>query len=168
MKKALALLLLSGLACALFAASATEAVGPGQAREPWDGVRGGMAGAGEALVDRMTASPVAAARGAFNDKTAFLLSASYEEAAAERHGARRSLVFKAFLAYVAFCALVAVVFFAIGRPVIGLLPNGDRYADYWWAIPWLAAISALGSVQALYPTAETAVGRFRFLKWLLG
>ena len=86
---------------------------------------------------------------------------------AERHDARRSLVFKAFLANVAFCALVAVVFFAIGRPVIGLLPNGDRYADYWWAIPWLAAISALGSVQALYTTAETAVGRFGFLKWLL-
>ena len=91
MKKALALLLLSGALFSLFAASATEAVGPGQAREPWDGVRGGMAGAGEALVDRMTASPVAAARGAFNDKTAFLLSASYEEAAAERHGAREAL-----------------------------------------------------------------------------
>lgn len=84
-----------------------------------------------------------------------------------RHDARRSLVVKALFANIAFCSLVAVVFFAFGRQIIGVLPNGDKYSAYWWAIPWLAAVSAIGSVQGFYTTAETAVGRFGYMKWLL-
>ena len=84
-----------------------------------------------------------------------------------RFGERRRLVGKALLANFAFCALVAVVSALFGRQFLGLLPHGDKYAAYWWAIPWLTAITAIGSVQGFYTTAEIAAGRFGFMKWLI-
>ena len=86
---------------------------------------------------------------------------------AKDHHGRRMLVLKAIVANVAFCALVGVASCAFGRQVLGLLPHGDEYAAYWWAIPWLTAISAVASVQGFYVTAEIASGRFGFMKWFL-
>lgn len=86
---------------------------------------------------------------------------------AERHDERRRLVLRALLANCAFCALAGGAFWAFGRQALALLPHGDEYSAYWWAVPWLAAIAAVGSVQGFYTTAETAAGRFGYLKWLL-
>lgn len=86
---------------------------------------------------------------------------------AKDHHGRRMLVLKAIVANVAFCALVGVASCAFGRQALGLLPHGDEYAAYWWAIPWLTAISAVASVQGFYVTAEIAAGRFGFMKWFL-
>ena len=86
---------------------------------------------------------------------------------AKDHAGRRMLVLKAIVANVAFCALVGVAACAFGRQVLGLLPHGDEYAAYWWAIPWLTAIAAVASVQGFYTTAEIAAGRFGFMKWLM-
>lgn len=88
------------------------------------------------------------------------------ELAKDNHG-RRMLVLKAIAANFAFCAFVGVVSFAFGRQVMGLLPHGDEYAAYWWAIPWLTAITAISSVEGFYTTSEMASGRFGFLKWLV-
>jgi len=86
---------------------------------------------------------------------------------AEKHTERRRLVVKALIANFAFCALVGVSSMLFGRQVLGFMPHGEEYAAYWWAIPWLTAITAIGSVQGIYTTAEIAAGRFGFMKWLL-
>ena len=86
---------------------------------------------------------------------------------AERHIERRRLVVKSTLANFAFCALVGVASILFGRQVLGFMPHGEEYAAYWWAIPWLTVITAIGSVQGFYTTAEIAAGRFGFMKWLL-
>ena len=83
------------------------------------------------------------------------------------HAGRRRLVVKAGLSSVAFCVAVGIVSCAFGRQLLGLLPHGNEYAAYWWAIPWLTVIMALSSVEGFYTTAEIAAGRFGFLKWLL-
>lgn len=85
---------------------------------------------------------------------------------AEKHTERRRLVVKALIANFAFCALVGVSVLLFGRQVLGFMPHGEEYAAYWWAIPWLTAITAIGSVQGIYTTAEIAAGRFGFMKWL--
>ena len=86
---------------------------------------------------------------------------------ADRPFERRQLVIKALLANFGFCGLVGIASALFGRQAINLLPHGDQYAAYWWAIPWLTTITAIGSVQGLYTTAEIAAGRFGFMKWLL-
>lgn len=86
---------------------------------------------------------------------------------AEKHSERRRLVIKALIANLAFCALVGAASMLFGRQALGFMPHGEEYAAYWWAIPWLTLITALGSVQGIYTTAEIAAGRFGFMKWLL-
>ena len=85
----------------------------------------------------------------------------------DKHAKRQRLVLKALLANFTFCAIIGIVLYAVGRPILSVLPHGDNYATYWWAIPWLIAITAIGSVQWLFTTAEMAAGRFRYMKWLL-
>ena len=48
-----------------------------------------------------------------------------------------------------------------------MLPNGELYAVYWWAIPWLIGIGLVSSVIAFYTTSEIAAGRLGYLKWYL-
>ena len=86
---------------------------------------------------------------------------------AKKHLERHRLVAKALIANLAFCALVCVASMLFGRQALGFMPHGEEYAAYWWAIPWLTLITAIGSVQGLYTTAEIAAGRFGFMKWLL-
>ena len=86
---------------------------------------------------------------------------------ANNHAAQKRLVLKSILANVAFCAVVGTTFTLFGRQLLALLPHGDEYSAYWWAIPWLVAITAIGSIQGFYTTAEMAAGRFGYLKWLI-
>lgn len=86
---------------------------------------------------------------------------------ARKGGDIRPLVLKATAASFAFCAVTATTFLLIGRPILALLPHGTQYAEYWWAIPWLIGISAIGTLPGLYTTAEMSAGRFGFLKWLM-
>lgn len=79
----------------------------------------------------------------------------------------RPLILKSAAATIAFSALVALPFFFAGRPLLSILPNGDQYAAYWWAIPWLIGIGSLMSFIVLYTTGEISANRFGFLKWLL-
>jgi hypothetical protein len=62
------------------------------------------------------------------------------------------------------CTLAA--FFAIaGRPLLAILPNGNQYTNYAWAIPWLIIITTLSSLQSFHTNTEISAGRFGFLKW---
>lgn len=79
----------------------------------------------------------------------------------------RGLIFKSTAAIVVFSALVALPFFFIGEPLLSLLPHGERYAAYWWAIPWLIGIGCLTSFAGLYSTAEISANRFGYLKWMI-
>ena len=86
---------------------------------------------------------------------------------AQKHSEHRKLVVKSVLANLIFCAAIGIAFALFGRQLLGLLPHGDKYSEYWWAIPWHTAIIAISSLQGFYTTAEMAAGRFGYLKWLI-
>lgn len=79
----------------------------------------------------------------------------------------RPIVVKSILANAVFCAALALPFCFCGKALLSLLPHGDRYAAYWWAIPWLVGISFLSSIPGFYTTTEISASRFGFLKWMV-
>ena len=79
----------------------------------------------------------------------------------------RPIVIKSLIANAFFCAALALPFIFVGKNTLSILPHGDKYADYWWAIPWSIGITYLTSITGLYTTAEYSANRFRFLKWLI-
>ena len=81
--------------------------------------------------------------------------------------AHAKLVLKASGVNIAFCATIALLSVFVAKPLLAFLPNGDKYAAYWWAIPWLIAITGISSLHGFYTTAETATNRFGFLKWTI-
>lgn len=79
----------------------------------------------------------------------------------------RPIILKAALATLSFCALVAIPFLFIGKPILALLPHGKEYAAYWWAIPWQIGITALGCATGIYTTAKISAEHFGYLKWFI-
>ena len=79
----------------------------------------------------------------------------------------RPLVLKSILVNGVFCIALALPFLFVGKTILGLLPHGDKYAAYWWAIPWAIGVSFLTSIIGFYVTAEFSANRFGFLKWYL-
>ena len=77
------------------------------------------------------------------------------------------LIIKSALATLAFSALVALPFFFLGEPILAFLPHGEKYAAYWWAIPWLVGIGFLTAFTGLFTTAEISANRFGYLKWMI-
>ena len=77
------------------------------------------------------------------------------------------LILKSTGVNMAFCAVIAVAFGLVARPLLAFLPHGDKYAAYWWSVPWLIAITGISSLHGFYTTAEIAANRFGFLKWCL-
>ena len=77
----------------------------------------------------------------------------------------RPLVVKSSLAMLAAGGLLALIFAAIGKPVLSFLPDGDKYANYAWTIPWLIGITTLTAIQTFHTNTEVSAGRFGFLKW---
>jgi len=77
----------------------------------------------------------------------------------------RNLVVKSTLAMLATGSLLALAFTVAGRPILALLPDGDKYAEYAWAIPWLIGITTLAAIQTFHTNTEISAGRFAFLKW---
>jgi hypothetical protein len=76
-------------------------------------------------------------------------------------------IVKPILVLTLICLAVALLFCFIARPLLSFLPDGDRYAGYWWAVPWHIAIIGVSTLHGFYTTAEIAAGRFGFLKWIL-
>ena len=79
--------------------------------------------------------------------------------------ATRNLVAKSSLAMLAIGALLTLAFTIAGRPILAILPDGDKYAAYAWAIPWLIGITTLAAIQTFHTNTEISAGRFAFLKW---
>ncbi len=79
----------------------------------------------------------------------------------------RPLILKAAAATIGFSALVALPFFFFGGKILALLPHGEQYMAYGWAIPWQIGISTLGALIGLYVTAEISANRFRFMLWMV-
>lgn len=79
----------------------------------------------------------------------------------------RPLIFKALMINAGFCLAIAIPFLIGGKWILTLLPNGEQYACYWWAIPWLIGLSFTASVVWLYTTSEISAFRFGFFKWYL-
>ena len=79
----------------------------------------------------------------------------------------RPLLLKAASASLAFSSMVALPFFFVGKPLLSLLPNGEQYSAYWWAIPSQIGISYLTAFVALYTTTEISANRFGFMRWMI-
>ena len=79
----------------------------------------------------------------------------------------RPLILKTAAATIGFSALVALPFFFFGGRILALLPHGEEYMAYGWAIPWQIGISTLGALIGLYVTAEISANRFRFMLWMV-
>ena len=79
----------------------------------------------------------------------------------------RPLILKAAAATIGFSALVALPFFFFGDTIMSLLPHGEQYSSYWWAIPWQIGVSTLSALVGLYVTADISANRFRFMLWMV-
>ncbi len=86
---------------------------------------------------------------------------------ASRGEETRPLVIKSLLANAAFCLALALPFLFFGKTILSLLPHGEQYSEYWWAVPWLIGITYLISIVGIFTATEFSANRFRFLKWYL-
>ena len=78
-----------------------------------------------------------------------------------------SMLLKATVVNMAFCSILAVFFFFAGRPLLALLPHGNDYVAYWWAIPWMILIMAIHAFISLFITVRFSESRFGFMKWMI-
>ena len=79
----------------------------------------------------------------------------------------RPLLLKATLAVFATNAALAGFFWLFGGRIISFLPHGSEYAAYWWAVPWIIAVTSINLFVSFYMTSETAAFRFGFMKWMV-
>ena len=75
------------------------------------------------------------------------------------------LVIKASVVMIVTGVIFALCFGIAGKPLLSIVPNGDKYAEYVWALPWLAIITTLTGIQTFHTNTEVSAGRFKFLKW---
>ncbi len=79
----------------------------------------------------------------------------------------RPLMLKVIGANAIFCLVLAMPFFFYGKWILSMLPHGDQYAAYWWAVPWLIGISCLSMITYFFITTNFSAGQFAFLRWYL-
>ena len=79
----------------------------------------------------------------------------------------RPLILKTSAAVFVTNAVLAAFFGLFGERIISLLPHGNEYSAYWWAIPWLIAIATINLSINFYWTAEVSAFRFKFMLWWL-
>lgn len=81
--------------------------------------------------------------------------------------ATKPLVLKAASAAFLLSAVLAVLFFFAGAPILRYLPHGDLYAPYARAIPCLVIFAFLNAIMTFHVNTEISAGRFAFLKWYI-
>ncbi len=79
----------------------------------------------------------------------------------------RPLLLKVIGANALFCLALSVPFLFCGKWILSMLPHGDQYAAYWWAVPWLIGITFLISIIGFFTTTEISANRFGFMKWMI-
>ena len=88
------------------------------------------------------------------------------EIAAKGKSANR-LVVKTSLAILVTNIALAAFFWFFGRQILAFLPNGELYADYYWAIPWMIGIGSLTQFASFYTSAELAANRLGYMWWTI-
>jgi len=141
------------------------------------GIAGGFSGLVESTILRQRLTDLASAgyymATRFSEIASFLsatLSFTLFPFAADLAARRvdtRPLIIKISLASLGFSALIAIPFVFFGQTLLAILPHGDQYATYWWAIPWLIGIGAVNAFVGFYTTAEISANRFGFMKWMV-
>ena len=91
----------------------------------------------------------------------------YTAEAAQQSRSTRPFVLKCSAVAVAAAAVMSVAYSLWGRELLGLVPTGDRYAEYVRYMPWLVLITVLTTCQVFYTNAEVSAGRYGFLCWLV-
>lgn len=79
----------------------------------------------------------------------------------------RPLIVKASLAVFVTNAALAAFFWLLGERIISFLPHGSEYSAYWWAIPWIIAVTSINLFTSFYTTGEVSAFRFGYLKWMV-
>ncbi|MBQ0033650.1 MAG: hypothetical protein KBT68_12760 [bacterium] len=79
----------------------------------------------------------------------------------------RPLILKTSAAVFISNAALAAFFWFFGERIIAFLPHGSEYAAFWWAIPWLIAITSINLFTSFYGTGEVSAFRFGYMKWFV-
>ena len=79
----------------------------------------------------------------------------------------RPLIVKTSLAVFVTNAALAGFFCLFGERILTFLPNGSEYAVFWWAIPWIIAITSVNLFSGFYGTGEVSAFRFAYMKWMI-
>lgn len=79
----------------------------------------------------------------------------------------RPLIVKTSLAVFVTNAALAAFFWLFGERIISFLPHGNEYSAYWWAIPWIIAITSINLFCGFYSTGEVSAFRFGYMKWMI-
>ena len=79
----------------------------------------------------------------------------------------RPIIVKTSLAVFVTNAALAAFFWIFGEGIIAFLPHGSEYAAYWWAIPWIIAITSINLFASFYTTGEVSAFRFGYMKWMI-
>ena len=105
----------------------------------------------------------------FSDISSFLMNTlaftifPFTAELASRGKSTIPLVLKTSAAIALTNALLAAFFWLFGRQIISLMPNGDMYAGFFWAIPCMILVNTLNACSGLYTTAETSANRFGYM-----
>ena len=79
----------------------------------------------------------------------------------------RPLIVKTSLAVFVTNAVLAAFFCLFSERILTFLPNGSNYAAFWWAIPWIIAITSINLFTGFYATGEVSAFRFGYMKWMV-
>ena len=79
----------------------------------------------------------------------------------------RPLILKTSAAVFVTNAALAAVFWFFGERVLAFLPHGNDYAAFWWAIPWIIAITSITLFTSFYSTGEISAFSFGYMKWMI-
>jgi O-antigen/teichoic acid export membrane protein len=84
---------------------------------------------------------------------------------AERKQSTKPLVIKAAIATLIFGLILAGVFLIAGEHLLAILPSGDAYSRFAWAIPCMIIMTTMLAILSYHTNTEISAGRFGFLKW---
>ena len=79
----------------------------------------------------------------------------------------RPLIVKTSLAVFVTNAALAAFFWLFGEQILAFLPHGSDYAAFWWAIPWIIAITSITLFTNFYGTGELSAFRFGYMKCMI-
>lgn len=79
----------------------------------------------------------------------------------------RPLILKCMGATLLFTSTLALFFAQFGFAILKMLPQGELFAPYAWAIPVVIGISALSQCGSYFTTARIAANRLGFMYWTL-